>query len=83
MLRSFFNVRTEDGGKRIYPPRYFDKLFDLEAPEEMEKIKEARRAAADARKECKLKNTSLSYLELLQVEERNKRDALKKLKRSL
>ena len=38
---------------------------------------------AEASKAAKLESTTMSYLELLQVEENNKMDKLKKLERSL
>lgn len=83
LLRSFFNISTEDGGRRIYPPRYYNQLFDIEYPEESAKIREAKKAIAEKKKELKLKNTTNSYLELLAIEERNKQAAIKKLERSL
>uniref|UniRef100_A0AAU8B635 Replication initiator protein n=1 Tax=Dulem virus 174 TaxID=3145651 RepID=A0AAU8B635_9VIRU len=79
----YINISTDRGGKKFRPPRYFDKLFDLDEPERSKELKEARRRAADDAKRLKMANTSLSYLELLQVEENSKLNKIKKLERSL
>lgn len=34
-------------GKEMKPPRYYDELFELEEPEMMERIKQARRMSRD------------------------------------
>ncbi len=81
--KSYISIPTEKGGLKVYPPRYFDKLYDLENPEEMEMIKKNRLKVAQAATAAKLKNTSLSYLEMLEVEERNEKAKHKSLKREL
>lgn len=76
------SISTEKGGTTFYSPGYFKRLYDLDFPEKSAELKQIRmRMAADA-KELKLKNTSLSYLELLQVEERSKLNKIKSLKRN-
>lgn len=67
------NIRTPKGGLRIKPPRYYDKLYDIEYPNDMLMIKEVRKQHALQRELMKLEQTSLSYLELLRVEEENRR----------
>lgn len=79
----YINVSTPTGGKKFRPPKYFDRLYDLECPEEMAEIKEARRRMAEASKQAKLASTDLSYEELLQVEENNLQSRLKGLVRNL
>lgn len=79
----FINLKTDNGGIKFKPPRYYDKLFDIDDPVRMQEIKEIRKKAAMAQTEAKLKKTSLNYTELLQVEENNKQNAIKKLRRDL
>lgn len=59
-----------DGVKDVYPPRYYDRLYDLEHPEEMAKIKEMRRFASEAAQQVRLSKTSLNLYDLLELEER-------------
>lgn len=79
----YINISTPEGGKKFRPPRYFDKLYDLDNPEESAELKEVRKKMAEASKAAKLEKTSLSYLDMLQVEENAKMDKLKKLIRSV
>lgn len=79
----YINVSTEKGGRKFRPPKYFDRIFDVEYPDESAAMKEARkRIAMDARK-AKLAQTNLSYLDLLAVEERALKERVKSLKRRL
>lgn len=80
---SFITVGTEKGGLKFKPPRYYDKLFDLQYPDEMKEIKEQRRRLANEVVRSKLENTTNSYLELLAVEERNQKAKIKSLRREL
>lgn len=64
-------------GKIVHPPRYYDKLFDIEYPEEMKKIKEDRRIKAIDFEKMKSSLTTLSYLDRLAVEEENLNEKLK------
>lgn len=79
----YINLSTDDGGKKFRPPKYFDRLFDVEYPEKSAELKETRKRMAEASKAAKLANTSLSYLEYLQVEENSKLDKIKQLERKL
>uniref|UniRef100_A0AAU8B8D0 Replication initiator protein n=1 Tax=Dulem virus 113 TaxID=3145590 RepID=A0AAU8B8D0_9VIRU len=79
----YINLSTKDGGKKFKPPKYYDKLFDIENPEKSAEIKAIRKHLAEEATKAKLENTSLSFMELLEVEEHSKEDKIKKLKRSL
>lgn len=79
----YINIKTEKGGRKFKPPRYFDKLFDLDNPEEMARLKEIRKESALDAQKIKLSKTNLSYLEMLEVEERTKENQLKRLVRSI
>lgn len=62
-------MSTKNGGKIFKPPRYYDKLFDLEYPSDMEAIKATRADVAENIKLNKLNNTDVDYLEMLSIEE--------------
>lgn len=79
----FINLSTEKGGLKFAPPRYYDKLFDLESPQEMERIKEQRKKFAVEATQAKLAKTSLSAEELLAVQEHYRADAIKSLRRDI
>ena len=77
----YINISTPAGGKKFRPPKYFDKLYDIEYPEESKARKELRKNLAEEAKKAKLQRTDLSYLEMLQVEEDAKLNAVKALRR--
>lgn len=79
----FINVSTPKGGKRFRPPRYYDKLFEIDSPEEFKALKEKRADLARKSQEAKLKATSLQSAELMQVEEDKLSNRLKSLRRNL
>lgn len=79
----FINLATDKGGIKFVPPRYFDKLFELENPQRLEEIKLQRQKVGTATQESKLRQTSLSRDELLEVEERSFERKIKALRRSL
>lgn len=61
---------TSDGCKNVFPPRRFDKLYDIEHPDELAELKVMRRTVAEAAQAAKLSQTSLSLFDLLALEER-------------
>lgn len=67
--------------KKVKPPKYYDKLFDLTAPEEYEKIKAKRKEAAIHAREIQLLKTSLSEENYLKTKEEIKVEQIKALKR--
>ncbi len=75
----YISISTPTGGKKFRPPRYFMKMFEVDYPEESEKIKAIRKRMAAAAKAAKLRDTSLDYLELLSVEEHGLNDRINKL----
>lgn len=74
---------TSNGGKKSRPPKYFDRIFSEECPELFEDIKNNRTEMSEKLKELKLKNTDLSYPELLMIEEDNKEKQISTLHRDL
>jgi hypothetical protein len=79
----YINISTDKGGRRFRPPRYYDKLFDLENPERMQEIKDIRKKMAVEAQKAKLQRTSLAPEHLLEVEERSKERQIKSLRRPL
>uniref|UniRef100_A0AAU8AUZ5 Replication initiator protein n=1 Tax=Dulem virus 151 TaxID=3145628 RepID=A0AAU8AUZ5_9VIRU len=79
----FINIKTETGGKKFRPPRYFDSLLEHDDPDKYEQLKETRRRMAEASQAAKKRETSLSFTEALEVQERSVADRLKKLQRRL
>lgn len=77
------NIPTEKGAMQIRPPRYYDKLFDLENPDEMAKIKAKRQHAALVSAFNKAQQTNLIEVDRLQVEESALTARLKSLERKL
>ena len=75
------------GGKgkvmKAHPPKYFDRLFDVDNPEQMSMIKEKRKDDAVRSMQEQLKNTNLNEAEYLAVKEANFRSRISKLQRSL
>lgn len=83
MKSEYIFISTDKGGKKFRPPRYFDRLFDIDHPDELAEIKAVRKRMAEEAQRLKLERTNLSYLEMLEVEERNKAAKIKCLKRTL
>uniref|UniRef100_A0AAU8AVW2 Replication initiator protein n=1 Tax=Dulem virus 134 TaxID=3145611 RepID=A0AAU8AVW2_9VIRU len=79
----YINVSTPTGGRKFRPPKYFDRLFDLDEPELSSELKVTRKKMAEASKAAKLAQTDLDYLSYLQVEENSLLDRIKSLKRSV
>jgi hypothetical protein len=77
------NIATEKGAMKIRPPRYYDKLFDLENPDEMAKIKAKRQHAALVSAFNKAQQTNLIEVDRLEVEESALTARLKSLERKL
>lgn len=67
----------------VRPPKYYDRLFDLDSPEAMAAIKEKRKESALAAQAVAAQKTTLSYDEQLAVKERNHQGRIKKLLRNL
>lgn len=77
----YINISTEKGGMKFRPPRYFDKLYDVDMPEHMALIKEARRRSAIERMRAMKLQTDLSVDEILAIQERALDERIKKLRR--
>lgn len=83
MLNNEIHISTDRGGKTFKPPRYYDRLYDFEYPEESEGRKAQREAAAKAAKVLKLQQTDLSYIDMLRVQNDVLLAKVKSLKRDM
>lgn len=79
----YIALKTDTGGRKIYPPNYYHRLFDVDYPEDSAKLKEHNRMVAQLRKDAKLAKTDLSYLDYLYVEEQVQNKRSNALKRDL
>ncbi len=79
---AYINVSTPKGGRKFKPPRYFDRLFDIDCPGALDSLKERRKRSAEAAIQAKMKRTNLSPLEIQEVEESAFLNKTKKLRRS-
>ena len=70
------------GTMKVKPPKYYDKLYDLEYPEEFEKIKKERKKQTEIINQIKYRQTSLYKQYQLKAEEETKEAKTKALKRT-
>lgn len=68
---------------KCHPPKYYDRLFDIDNPDEMSIIKDRRKAVAERSMDKQLSATDLQEQQYLEVKENNKALSIKSLKRSL
>lgn len=76
-------LENKKGVQEVKPARYYDKLYDIEYPDEMKRIKENRRKLAEEAQAVQLSRTTLTREELLAVKERSLEIKAKALKRGL
>lgn len=78
-------ISVRGKARAIKPPRYFDKLYDIdcEDPFKMREIKEKRAESARLSMQAQLERTTLNYNDYLAVKERNKEAQVKVLRRKL
>lgn len=74
-------IGTEEGSHAVRPPRYYEKLFALDFPEDYAILKEQRKEFCDDMKQLKLERTCLPYLEMLETQELVKQSQISALKR--
>ncbi|QCS36630.1 replication initiator protein [Capybara microvirus Cap3_SP_546] len=65
------------------PPRYYDKLFDIDYPDDYSKVKDKRKLVSLANSKYRNNLTTLSYLDALEKQEAAKISKIKILKRNL
>ena len=70
-------------GHSTKPPKYFDKIYQIEKPEEWRKIQEKRAEASREEMKNKLYNTSINYQNQLDVERQYREEKIKMLGRNM
>lgn len=68
---------------KCHPPKYYDRLFDIDNPDEMAIIKDRRKDVAERAMQKQLSVTDVPDQQYLCVKENNKKLSIKNLKRSL
>lgn len=76
------NLSLADGGKKIRPAKYFDRLYDIEEPEIMENLKKNRRKSAELHEKAVLSKTTLTKQEYNAIMERQKQNSIRRLLRN-
>lgn len=79
----YINLSTDVGGLKFRPPRYYDRLFDIDQPEQMAQIKAVRKRMAAAQEDAKSRRSTLDAYERLAVEEASMAARIKSLERKL
>lgn len=75
-------LQNNKGGFKTRPPTYYDRLYDIEHPEEMEVIKKQRKEIADEVNKQKLaKYKGMNLFEMLEIEETKFKTRISSLKR--
>lgn len=74
-------LSTPQGGRSFNPPKYYNKLYEVDNPVHSQEIKDNLMKISDNVKKLKLSRTSLCYFDMLAVEEHNFKDKTKSLKR--
>lgn len=63
--KEFISISTAKGGRDIYPPKYFERLYESDFPEEAAVRKSKRQESAEKHKELILSTTDKSYIDYL------------------
>lgn len=77
----YINLRTKTKGLKFRPPKYFEKIFEVEYPDRAGDRKEKRMEYFDAKRRLLLQTIDKPYLEYLSDQEANLKDRLRILKR--
>ena len=76
-------VPTLNGALQVKPPTYYDRLYDLDHPDVIEQVKEARKQSALRAVSTEKVLTSLNHFDILAIKERTKLDSSVGLLRNL
>ena len=75
------NISTPKGGRKVSNIKYFDKLLEVEYPDDMEILKDKCKKRMEVINAIKLTKTDKSYIEMLDTEESVKMAQIRKLPR--
>ncbi|UPW41041.1 replication initiator protein [Sigmofec virus UA08Rod_5692] len=77
------NISTSSGGRSFYPPRYYERLFDIDNPDEAFQRRLRKIHFAIKLPSQKLRLTDKTYFDILQTEEEFRINRLKSLRRDI
>lgn len=81
--QDFVSISTKDGGKKIFPPPYYEKLFEEDFPEqEVVERKEKRKQSKIDSINLQLEKTDKNYIDYLATKEYNLDKKIKTLVRN-
>lgn len=78
-----FYIKGRNGARPFTIPRYYSNLYAVEFPDRADQIKEQNKKFMEAYKKEKERLGKQDYLDLLRIEEHNKLESIKALKREL
>lgn len=81
--KKYINLSTEDGGRKIKPPKYYDYLYDIDCPSEMYEIKQLRQHFAEERQKIIASQSDYDEFEYMKIQEENFTAAIKALRRDM
>ena len=73
----------KENAASIKPPKYYDRKYDIDNPEMMEAIKEARKQAMERAEKTRREKETYTYYERLQIDARTMQEKGLRLKRGL
>lgn len=76
------NLQTENGGIKVFVPKYFDRIMEQLDPDALELVKDQRKVDAQVLEQLKTSQSSKSYLQMLRDEELNKLSQIRHLRRN-
>ncbi|UPW41637.1 replication initiator protein [Peromfec virus RodF8_33] len=79
----YIHIADVEKGLKVRPPHYFDYLLDKEDPEELERVKQARRRISQYAERLRASQSDLQYLDRLAVAERSQQARARALLRPL
>lgn len=74
-------LENNKGGIKVRPPSYFDRLYEIDYPDEMQSIRDARKEMAENAMMMKVSIANKNYFELLLDEEKYFKERISSLKR--
>lgn len=75
------NDEIQIGKMKRHPPKYFDKLYDIDYPSDMERIKRTRKASAERAEHLKMSKTTKTIKEQLWLDGESKLSKIEQMKR--
>lgn len=75
------NDEIQIGKIKSHPPKYFDKLYDIDYPSDMERIRKTRKASAERAERLKMSKTTKTIKEQTWLDGKSKLSKIEQMKR--